>query len=136
MIVLDSCAAVEMVRETPDGLALMDLMLEGEKAISPDLFPVEVCNVFWKYRRASMLSDREMVDCIARATGLVDELCDSVDILREATAEAVRLDHPVYDLLYFVLARRNDATLFTLDRKLQRLCLDNGVKCVFADAEF
>ena len=36
--------------------------------------------------------------------------------------EAMRLDHPVYGLLYFVLARREGATLFTLDQKLQGLC--------------
>ena len=42
----------------------------------------------------------------------------------------------VYDMLYFVLARRNAATLFTLDRKLQQLCLDNGVDCVLTDTNF
>ena len=54
----------------------------------------------------------------------------------EATKEAMRLRHPVYDMLYFVLARRNAATLFTLDRKLQQLCLDNGVDCVLTDTNF
>ena len=53
-----------------------------------------------------------------------------------AFSEAVRLNHPVYDMLYFVLARRNAATLFTLDRKLQQLCLDNGVDCVLTDTNF
>ena len=52
------------------------------------------------------------------------------------TKEAMRLRHPVYDMLYFVLARRNAATLFTLDRKLQQLCLDNGVDCVLTDTNF
>ena len=42
----------------------------------------------------------------------------------------------IRDRLYFVLARRNAATLFTLDRKLQQLCLDNGVNCVLTDTEF
>ena len=57
-------------------------------------------------------------------------------MLREALIEAIRLDHPVYDLLYLVLARREGATLFTLDQKLQNLCLDNGVNCVFLDKDF
>ncbi len=136
MIVLDSCAAVDIVRETPDGLALAQLMLEGEETISPDLFPTEVCNAFWKYRHAGMLSSGEIMRYVEKATGLVDELCDSKDLLHEAMSEAMRLDHPVYDMLYFVLARRNSATLFTIDRKLQQLCLDNGVNCVFTDTEF
>ena len=67
---------------------------------------------------------------------MVDEFCGTKDLLREALIEAIRLDHPVYDLLYLVLARREGATLFTLDQKLQNLCLDNGVNCVFLDKEF
>ena len=33
-------------------------------------------------------------------------------------------------MFYFVLARRFGATLFTLDRKLIRLCEEQGVQCV------
>lgn len=33
-------------------------------------------------------------------------------------------------MLYLVLARRNDATLMTGDKRLQTLCLDSGVSCV------
>ena len=33
-------------------------------------------------------------------------------------------------MFYFVLARRTGGTLFTTDRKLMKLCLDNGVNCV------
>ena len=57
-------------------------------------------------------------------------------LLRANTVRDSFLRHPVYDMLYFVLARRNAATLFTLDRKLQQLCLDNGVDCVLTDTNF
>ncbi len=136
MIVLDASAAVDIARETPDGVALTQLLLDGEKAISHNLFPSEVGNVFWKYHHASLLSRDEVLDYVAKAMNLVDELRDTRDLLHEAISEAVRLDHPVYDMLYFVLARREGATLFTLDRKLQNLCLDNGVNCVFLDKDF
>ena len=49
MIVLDGSAAVDMARETSEGLALAQLLLDGEKVISHDLFSSEVCNAFWKY---------------------------------------------------------------------------------------
>ncbi len=77
-----------------------------------------------------------MAEYVAQATSLVDEFYRTEDLLREALMEAMRLDHPVYDMLYFVLARREGATLFTLDQKLQSLCADNGVDCVFLDKEF
>ena len=50
--------------------------------------------------------------------------------LRKSFAEAARQGHPVYDLLYVTLARRNVATLFTADRKLAVLCERMGVNCV------
>ena len=37
MIVLDGSAAVDMARETSEGLALAQLLLDGEKVISHDL---------------------------------------------------------------------------------------------------
>ena len=48
----------------------------------------------------------------------------------EVFGEACRLGHSVYDVFYFVLARRLGATLFTEDRRLIELCEQNGVDCV------
>ena len=36
----------------------------------------------------------------------------------------------MYGMFYFVLARRTGGTLFTVDRKLMKLCRDNGVNCI------
>ena len=43
----------------------------------------------------------------------------------------MRLEHSSYDMVYFILARRTGATLFTLDKKLIELCLNNGVDCLY-----
>lgn len=136
MIVLDSSAAVDIVRETEEGKALVSFMLEGEKVISSNLFFAEVSNAFWKYCRAGIYGEEDAKGRVAKAVGLVDEFQPIEDCYVEAFGEAVRLGHSVYDLFYLVLARRNAAQLFTLDRKLQQLCLDNGVNCVFTDTEF
>ena len=92
-------------------------MLEGEEVISSQLFLIEVSNAFWKYHKAGLLDEKTVCANIEKAIALVDEFCD-LDKTQccEATKEAMRLRHPVYDMLYFVLARRNAATLFTLDR--------------------
>lgn len=136
MIILDSSAAVDMVRETDEGKALLSLMLTGETVISLDLFYAEVSNAFWKYCKAGFYGEDDARRRIAKAIRLVDEFYPIEDCQVEAFGEAVRLQHPVYDMMYLVLARRNAATLFTLDRKLQQLCLDNGVNCVLTDTEF
>ncbi len=136
MIVLDTCAATGIVRKTPEGQALVQLMLDGEKVISHDFFPVEVGNVFWKHAHAHNITSDEALKLTTEATNLVDEIYPTSDFLHEALREAIRLDHSIYDLLYFVLARREGATVFTLDQKLQKLCLDNGVNCVYTNTKF
>lgn len=136
MIVLDCNAAIAMVRATAEGDAFRALLLEGEEAIAPRFFRIELSNVFWKLARAGMIGEGEVNGSVKAALGLVSEFYEDDDLIVEALSEAMRLEHPVYDMLYFVLARRTQATLFTLDRTLQQLCLDNGVNCVFMDTEF
>ncbi len=130
MIVLDASAAVAMVRRTPEGSGFFQLMLNGEEVVSHGLFPLEVSNAFLKCKQAGGLSGDEVLSCVEKAASLVDEYCDVNELLREALSESVRLDHSVDGMLYFVLARRNAATLFTLDQKLAVLCAQEGVNCI------
>ena len=136
MIVLDCNAAFAMVRGTQEGKALEALLLKGEGIAAPAFLKVELVNVLWKSVRAGMVDQCETDAAAAAATALVEKFFDDGELVAEALSEAVRLGHPVYDMLYFVLARRLGATLFTLDRKLQGLCAENGVNCVFMDSEF
>ncbi len=64
------------------------------------------------------------------------EFRDDASLWTEALTESLRLDHSSYDLFYLVLARREGATLFTLDRKLQKLCDKNGVNAIWLDCDF
>ena len=135
MIVLDCNAAVNIVGETPDGKGLEALLLKGESVISPAFFCAEVTHVLEKQVRGGYASNEEAHEMGRMCLSLVDEFVSDADLWEEVLAESLRLRHSSYDMLYFVLARRNAATLFTLDRKLQQLCLDNGVNCVFTDTE-
>lgn len=130
MIVLDCSAAVDISRGTPEGLALMSLMRPGEEVIAPHLLQCEAANALWKYVHAGRMSKEEASDCLTNALALVTEFRDMRALLPEVFAESIRLDHPAYDLFYFVFARRNDATMYTLDKKLIALCEEHGVDCV------
>ncbi len=130
MIVLDASAAINMINGTEAGMALRTLLLQGERSIAPSLYCAEVCNAFWKYAQAGIVTPD-----IARARAqasltLVDEFVNLDPLYAEALSEACRLAHSVYDMFYLVLARRNAATLFTLDAKLRSLCEANGVNVV------
>ena len=130
MIVLDSCAIIEMARQSEGGKALKLLMQTDEKAISCDLARAEMASVFRKLARCEKLTPAEAGEYFIEALALVDEFYSIDDLETEALRESIRLDHSTYDIFYFVLARRTGATLFTLDRKLMQLCLDHGVDCI------
>lgn len=130
MIVLDSCALVDMARQTAEGLALQRLMMVDEKAISCDLAIAETASAFRKLTRIEGLSPSQAEKYLDAALELVDEFRPIADLQTEALRESIRLDHSTYDLFYFILARRTGATLFTLDRKLMQLCQQHGVDCV------
>lgn len=130
MIVLDSSAACDMARQTEEGLAFCSLMLTEEKVISCDLLRAESVSVFRKLCRRGIVAADEAQDCYADSVAFVDKFYTMEELQEEVLAESIRLDHSSYDMFYFVLARRFAATLFTLDRKLIRLCEEQGVQCV------
>ena len=130
MIVLDCSAANEIARGTSEGKALLSLMLPEEEVIAPHLLQCEATNVMWKYVHAGLISKEKASEQLSAALNLVTEFRDMRALLPEVFAESIRLDHPAYDLFYFVFARRNDATMYTLDKKLIALCEEHGVDCV------
>ncbi|MDO4400781.1 MAG: type II toxin-antitoxin system VapC family toxin [Coriobacteriia bacterium] len=130
MIILDSSAVVEIARRTELGLVLIELAMVNEKRISCNLMRAEVASVFRKLTRTEGLSSQQAKIYFERSIGLVNEFYPIEDLETEALHEGIRLNHSTYDMFYFVLARRTGGTLFTTDRKLMRLCLDNGVNCV------
>lgn len=136
MIVIDANAAIAMALGTVYGEGLKQLRLEDERIAAPSLLCAEVSHAMMKYVRGGYLTAAEALDCGRDAISLVDDMRDDEDLWAEVLTESVRLEHSSYDLFYLVLARREGATLFTVDRKLQDLCARNGVNCIWLDREF
>ena len=132
MVVIDCNAAVAIALASDEGVALQAL-LEGEnEIISCDLFKAEASNVLSKYAKGGYLTTEEVIESSAKVLDVVDRFYPIELLMKEAIAESIRLKHPAYDMFYFVLARRNAATLFTLDKRLQDICLANGVNCIYS----
>lgn len=130
MVILDCNAAVAIVRGTPEGEAFRALMLEGEEVRAPDFIHIELANVIWQLVRAGQVEESEVDTLLFKGLSIVDVMEPSGELVYEALSESIRLNHPVYDLLYFVLARRSHGTVFTLDKRLADLCAQNGVNVV------
>lgn len=130
ILVLDASAAIGAVRLTSSAAGVLRLCGEASTIVAPGLFASEVANGLWKYVSNGSLQRDEAVDALAEALGLVDELVPDRDLVEEALVAAARYRHPVYDLLYAVLARRHGAAVVTLDGRLRSLLSRMGVDAV------
>lgn len=126
--VLDASAAVEVVLQRPIAGLLNRYLSEADWVIAPTLFISEVTNVFWKYQR---LTDLSLQDCelgLEQAIALPDDFIDEHDFFREAFKLSSTLGHSVYDIMYLIAARRNNAVLLTLDKKLIRTAKECSIE--------
>ena len=136
MVVIDCNAAINMAMHTPEGDGLAALLLEGEQCIAPALFVPEATSALSSYLRTGRLSQDEAVAIGDACMALVDRFIDDGGLWREALAESATLGHSSYDMFYLVLARRNAATLMTLDKRLQKACVQANVNCIGIDEGF
>ena len=133
-IVIDASAAVGLVLAMP-GTETFSAPLEQAALVSaPDLFVAEVCNALWKYRKAELLPMARSEQALEHALSLPDLIESSSVLHLEAFALACRHLHPVYDALYLVLARRNNAVLLTLDRRLAALAAKLEIEVIIPGA--
>lgn len=130
MIVLDTSAAIEMALQSIDGNGLSDMMLENEEVISCSLFGAEAASVVRKLKRTEKLTDERARDYYTNTLGLVDRFYSVEELQHEAFSASIALDHSIYDMFYFVLARRTGGTLFSTDQKLLDLCAEQGVDSI------
>jgi predicted nucleic acid-binding protein len=110
-IVVDASAAFIML-STPARVA--KIFAEAADVLAPELIVAEVLNARWKMARAGTAAPS-----LNAVLGLFDRihLVATVSCAADAATLAQRLDHPVYDCLYAVLAKRENARLATADRR-------------------
>lgn len=129
-VVLDTCAGFEIAFKGEKFEKYSEIIEKAEKVIAPTLYDAEVANVLWEYARAGYIDEQNAQLTMALLMQLVDSYCDTSELTVEALHEAIRLNHPVYDLYYMVLARRNGAVLLSVDEKLKKVCQECGVEVV------
>lgn len=117
-IVLDASAALEAVLPGADAEAVVDTLERADMVLIPGVFHAEVANALWKYIRAETLELHDAVWRFESAVGLADRTVPDADLVEEALVAAAGIGHPVYDMLYAVLARRFGCTVCTMDKRL------------------
>jgi len=126
--VLDASAAIEVILQRDLARQTADQILKADWVISPNLYISEVTNVFWKYQKLAGYPHDECEKNIDQAIALPDNFITEIDLYREAFSAASMFGHPVYDMMYLVLARRHNAVLLTIDKKLNAVAKKAGVR--------
>jgi len=132
-VVLDTSAAIELIRKKEKAGLIETYLRHSNLIISSDLYKAECANTIWKMAKAGMIKQDELSTLLEQCDKLVYSFIDIKENSAESLFEANRLGHPVYDMLYFTLARRTGATLLTMDRRLTKICKENGIDCPLLD---
>ena len=120
-IVVDASAAVRLVMRDEAAERLLEPIASAVVVLAPSLFASEVANALWKYVQAGNLDLDTALERYEEAIHLIDDFTPDWELTTEAITEATRYRHPVYDLLYAILARRKGCAILTMDQRLTAL---------------
>ncbi len=120
-LVLDASAALRLLEGLEAAEPYREAVAEADLVLAPELMLTEVANALWRLQRSGQLERPDMLQRFRAARQLVDVIEPDRTLQEEALALAAHLDHPFYDCLYLVLARRHVARLLSADRRLLTL---------------
>jgi predicted nucleic acid-binding protein len=127
-VVLDTSAAVLVTLQRAGWERLRDFLDSATWVQAPDLLIPEAANALWKEHRFGVLGLEDSEKALGRIVDIPDEVVPSVSLHKEAFALAALTERPAYDMFFLVLARRNSATLLSIDRKLLAFADKHDVK--------
>ncbi len=126
-IVLDASAALRVVLASPGIEEALAALERASLVLAPSLFASETANALWKLGSKGLLPAEVLAERWEMAMALPSRLCPDHELAVEALSEASRHGHPVHDLLYAVLARREGCRVLTFDRRLLSLLRKLGI---------
>lgn len=126
--VLDTSAAVAAALGRDGAEAVLGAVSEAELVLAPTLFAAEAANAFWKYFCFGSMPLDACEAALAQCVALPDDYVSDADLHREAFGLACLAKKTVYDMLYLVLARRNDAVLLTIDKDLRKTARSHSIR--------
>ena len=120
-VVLDASAAANIVLRTDVAMELGGKLQESVFVIAPGLFHIEIANTMWKYTRAGDLDTQSALHHYEEAIVLIDSFESDDRLTTEALASSAKYNHPVYDMMYAILARRYGCSVLTVDKRFNVL---------------
>lgn len=98
------------------------------RLIAPDYILTECANVIWKHARRRGMNSSDLAASLRVLQNLHIPLTPQGELLEDALLFAAAADIAVYDALFCVLARREDAELITADLPLINRLAGSGLR--------
>ena len=125
--VLDASAALHVVMRLPTAAPVIARLEQANLILVPQLYFSESANALWKYVSHNQLSAEQAIERYQDICALPDQAISDQTLALEALSLASTYNHPVYDMIYAVLARRNACGVLSKDSKLAELLVSIGI---------
>ena len=128
IVVLDASAALGILLKKEQSETYTDMLKEARTVMAPELYLSELSNAAWKHHKLPGFSDAQAMALAEDGIALVDQYVPANELWQEALRVSMMHDHPVYDAMYVICARRHGGVLLTYDQRLRQLCRRAGVE--------
>ncbi len=130
IVVCDASAALEIALNRSDAKEYKEILKKSDIVLVPDIYPSEISNALWKYVTIAGQKAEECEKALEYCLGLFDDIIETRNLCREAFYEAIKHKHPIYDIFYLIMARRNGAFLVSKDKKLLQIAETMGIETI------
>jgi predicted nucleic acid-binding protein len=127
-VVLDASAALEVALNRKNAGPVAKALKDADLRLAPDLLVPEAANALWKEHHFGGCDLSICEEALDIVLNLVSAWVPCAELCREAFHMSVFARAPAYDMFYLALARRENATLLTLDAKLRKEAVRQGIR--------
>jgi predicted nucleic acid-binding protein len=115
--VVDASIVFPLLVEEDKSIVARRVLSETDDVIFLDFLLIEIANSLASSLRRRRFDMDYAIEAMAKAKKLITQPVSATHYLDEAFSLALAINHPIYDCLYAVAARANDASLLTCDAK-------------------
>ena len=111
----------------PTAKPVIEKLEQANIVLVPQLYFSETANALWKYVSHKQLSAEQAIERYQDVCALPDQAISDQTLALEALSLVSAYNHPSYDMIYAVLARRNACGVLSKDSRLAKLLVSIGV---------
>ena len=126
-LVVDASVALKWFVPEADREAARQLLLSDVTLHAPRFLAIETVNAAWKNWRKQNIDEAVVRSVGERLPRLIDSWHADDGLLDDAADMALALNHPIFDCIYIVLAKRLGVKVVTADKRMLGVAPEQAV---------